>query len=537
MLQVDVESAGVDSAFADEVLQSLAHPLLVVDEGGRLIYANASAQLHLGHLEIGQPIEAAFPDYTRPVLDGQGGTAIRLTSAGQATFSGLCGRISGEAMSLSLWPATPGDALTVQVDRDDLTGLVKRNDFAHALSSRLAAPGSHGVAILCIDLDRFKTINDTLGHGIGDELLRKVAERLMSACRKEDIVARLGGDEFAILQCGVSQPEEARKLADRVVDLLGRTYVLNGHTINIGASVGIAQSEPSLQARDLLRNADVALYEAKRAGRNRSCVFEAHMAASLRERRELEIDLRRAIALRQLELHYQPFVDVTDSTVKGFEALLRWHHPVRGNIPPLSFIPLAEENGLILKIGDWVIRTACHEAARWGEELVIAVNVSPLQFKTETLVATVASALQASGLPAQRLELEITEGALLDDTEKVLVTLHALRDLGVRISMDDFGTGYSSLSYLRKFPFDKIKVDRSFVVNSDIEDRAVLTAVSSLGSVLGMQITAEGVETAEQFERVRSEACTHVQGYLTGRPLSADRIPEFLRKPNQGEHE
>jgi len=398
--------------------------------------------------------------------------------------------------------------------------------MAHNLEQSSGTSGH--VAVHCIDLDRFKIINDTLGHGIGDQLLRKVADRLKGACRKDDVVARVGGDEFVILQPGISGRDDADRLAARLVDLVGRTYVLNGHTVNIGASVGVALNKPQSLARDLLRDADLALYEAKRAGKSRYRFFEPSMGILLRERRELEVDLRRALALKQFELHFQPFLDLANNTVNGFEALIRWNHPLKGIVPPLNFIPVAEENGLIVKIGKWVIRSACEAAASWPGELVVAVNVSPLQFKADTLLATVAAALERSGLPAHRLELEITESALLDDTSNVLMTLHALRDLGVRISMDDFGTGYSSLSYLQKFPFNKIKIDRSFVANSDADNRAILKAVSGLGNTLGMATTAEGVETAEQLERIREQSCTHVQGFYTGRPMTASDVAMFL---------
>jgi EAL domain-containing protein (putative c-di-GMP-specific phosphodiesterase class I) len=301
--------------------------------------------------------------------------------------------------------------------------------------------------------------------------------------------------------------------------------------VNIGVSVGTALRADVSHASDLLRNGDLALYEAKRAGRGRYRIFQPGMDAHLRERREMEVDLRRALALKQFELHYQPFLDVETENVIGFEALLRWKHPVRGNVPPLAFISLAEESGLIVKIGEWVLRTACSEAVSWPGEMIVAVNVSPLQFKADSLLTTVTSALGRSGLPAHRLEIEITEGALLDDTENVLQTLSSLSALGVKISMDDFGTGYSSLSYLQKFPFDKIKIDRSFVTSTNADGAAVLRAVAGLGTSLGVSITAEGVETAEQLARIRGENCTHVQGYLTGRPMAADQVAGFLAEP------
>ena len=398
------------------------------------------------------------------------------------------------------------------------------------------APKGAGFALHCLDLDRFKMINDTLGHGVGDLLLTKVADRLRSASRPHDLVARIGGDEFVILQRDVATGEDAERLVSRIVDLVGRTYVLNGHTINIGASVGVTLAGDRLQARDVLRDADLALYEAKRAGRGRYRMFEPGMSVSLQERRELEIDLRRALALKQFTLHYQPFVELDSNRVRGFEALLRWQHPVRGNVPPLNFIPIAEETGLIVRLGEWVMRTACAAAASWSDDLTVAVNVSPLQFKADNLLETVRSALERSGLPAARLELEITESALLDDTENVLATLHALRGLGIRISMDDFGTGYSSLSYLQKFPFDKLKIDRSFVAGASADSQAILKAVASLGSSLGMAITAEGVESQAQLETIRAQRCTHVQGYFTGRPMAGDRISQFLQTHQQELH-
>jgi diguanylate cyclase (GGDEF)-like protein len=444
-------------------------------------------------------------------------------------FDAAFAALGNKQFLIDLQPSVHAPSTSMPSDMDDLTGLTKRNALLSHLSRALSiGTASSLVAVHCLDLDRFKMVNDTLGHAVGDLLLKKVANRLTSACRKGDVVARLGGDEFVVLQHDVNDEEAAETLASRIVDLVGRTYVINGHTINIGASVGVAISSDGVQARDLLRNGDLALYEAKKAGRGRYRIFESGMDALLLERREMEIDLRRALALKQFKLHYQPFLDVATNKVDGFEALLRWEHPKKGNIPPLSFIPLAEENGLIVKIGEWVMRTACMEALSWPGEMTVAVNVSPLQFKADNLIEIVAAALKRSGLPAHRLEIEITEGALLDDTDNVIQTLDALRDLGVKISMDDFGTCYSSLSYLQKFPFNKIKIDRSFVAGDNTDSEAILRSIASLGTSLGMAITAEGVETAEQLVRVRGERCTHVQGYLTGRPMSTHQILEFL---------
>ncbi|MGI4765001.1 MAG: putative bifunctional diguanylate cyclase/phosphodiesterase [Janthinobacterium lividum] len=413
--------------------------------------------------------------------------------------------------------------------QDALTGLANRSAFqarlkeAHVRLDR----NSEGFAVLAVDLDRFKQVNDTLGHPVGDSLLRKVAERLEATLRPTDTVARFGGDEFAVIQGGVSSVADADVLARRIVDLLGRAYVVDGHLINIGASVGIALAPTDGADPDvLMKNADLALYRAKKDGRDRFRFFEPEMNARMQERRSLELDLRKALALHEFELVYQPQMNLETDQLVGCEALIRWRHPTRGTVSPAEFIPLAEEIGLIIPIGEWVVRTACKEAARWPAGLTIAVNLSPAQFKSKKLVEMVASALRSSGLAPHRLELEITEGLLLQENEANLATLHALRDLGLRISMDDFGTGYSSLSYLRSFPFDKIKIDRSFISGetSGADSMAIIGAIASLGASFGMTTVAEGVETPEQMQRIRTEGCTDVQGYLISRPISAADI-------------
>ncbi|MBB3997279.1 putative bifunctional diguanylate cyclase/phosphodiesterase [Aureimonas pseudogalii] len=523
--------ARVEPSLADAVLDALAHPVLTFDDRGEVTLANASAQVYLGGWIVGLTFADLFPGHEPFDRFAASGKEMSLTSKTHARFRGFMGAVGAGARVLSLFP-DEAEAPVVVLDEDELTGLLKRNGLHSRLEGAVAATveGGGRVAVHCIDLDRFKLVNDTLGHGIGDLLLKKVSDRIRSACRKGDGIARIGGDEFVVVQTGVVDPQDAERLATRLVELIGRTYVLSGHTVNIGASVGVAVAEPKNGPRDLLRNADLALYEAKRAGRGRFRVFETGMDAALRDRRELEIDLRRASALKQFDVHYQPFVDLYTNRVIGFEALIRWDHPVRGRVSPVDFIPLAEETGLICKIGEWVLRTACATAMTWPEEMTVAVNISPVQFRSDALVQTVLSALAHSGLPAHRLEIEITEGALLENTANVLATLHALRDLGIKISMDDFGTGYSSLSYLQKFPFNKIKIDRSFVQGADEggDSEAILKAIAGLGLSLGMAITAEGVETQEQLARIRSEQCTHVQGYFTGRPMSADSISTFL---------
>jgi diguanylate cyclase (GGDEF)-like protein len=515
---------------AERMLDALPMPVVLLDEGDAVEYANAAAAELFGASARYLPFAEMFPAYLRSRLSGSGPTSAHMVGSDGVTYQALFVPLGGGCFCVSLAPVAGTLQPPAEAGTDDLTGLFRREAFMAALDCALAGSrrGDAALAVHYLDLDRFKIINDTLGHAIGDQLLGKVADRLRVACREGDVVARIGGDEFVVLQRDVTGLNDVQRLATRLVDLVGRTYVLNGHTINIGASVGVALGGEELQARDLLRQADLALYEAKRAGRGRYRFFEPGMDEQLRRRRELEIDLRRALALKQFDLHYQPFLDVRSGKVIGFEALLRWQHPTRGNVPPLDFISLAEENGLIVRIGEWAMAAACKAAAGWPDDMIVAVNVSPVQFKADTLLATVSGVLQTTGLAPHRLEIEITESALLDNTDTVLATLHALRDLGVRISMDDFGTGYSSLSYLQKFPFNKIKIDRSFVSGDDADSRAILKAVSGLGANLGMSITAEGVETVEQLARIRDQNCTHVQGYLTGRPMAGADVQPFL---------
>ncbi|WP_267424466.1 EAL domain-containing protein [Methylobacterium sp. GC_Met_2] len=413
---------------------------------------------------------------------------------------------------------------------DGLTGLPNRARF-HDLLTRHAA--SYGVddrtfAILVLDLDRFKLVNDTLGHGLGDTLLCKVAQRLIKALGERDMVARLGGDEFAILQVDPVGPEAVEALAARIVELIGRPFLIDRQLVNIGASVGAALAPADgTETSALLRNADLALYKAKADGKGTFRRFEPVLDARVQARRGLEVDLRRAIAVQEFELHYQPLVDARTGRITAAEALVRWRHPERGLVSPADFIPLAEETGLIGPLGQWVLRTACLQAARWPSHIRVAVNLSPVQFRDLSLAETVKAALAASGLAADRLELEITEGVLLADEERTMATLTRLRAAGVGISMDDFGTGYSSLSYLRRFPFNKLKVDQSFVrqLPGDPESAAIVRAIITMGTCLGMTITVEGVETAEQFAFTAASGCDQVQGYHISRPLP---VAEFL---------
>ena len=407
---------------------------------------------------------------------------------------------------------------------DPLTGLLNRARFNEQLKFALQHAGNGLTAALVIDLDRFKDVNDSLGHAAGDALLRTVAQRLQSAVRSGDIAGRLGGDEFAVALTELEQPEFATKLAQRILQTLGDPYDLDGHEMRSSVSIGIAIGPQDAKTGDeLLRCADAALYQAKRDGRATFRFFEPGMNDCLRSRRLLEQDLRRAIAEDGFDLHYQPLFDLREQQIVGYEALLRWDHPQRGNIPPGEFIPLAEETGLIVPISDWVLRTACREAAGWVEPHMVAVNLSAVQFSQTNVVAAVKAALDEADLSPHRLELEITESLLMSNTESVLADLHRLRHLGVSIAMDDFGTGYSSLAYLWRFPFDKLKIDRSFITDLETDPKVseIVRTIISLGQTLNLAVTAEGIETSEQASALTKQGCDLGQGFYLGRPTPA----------------
>ena len=432
--------------------------------------------------------------------------------------------------------ASPDEANKMQVSefalRDSLTGLASRHQFEETLTEALSQP-EEPVTLFLVDLDRFKAVNDTLGHAAGDALLRLAAERFKAAVRKEDTVARLGGDEFAILIQRSSTAEEAIAIAQRILDLVQRTYLIEGQLVNIGTSIGIARSPgDGNTCASLMRSADLALYHSKTSGRATYHFFQDHMERRAQARRTSELELRRALALRQLEVFYQPQVDSIEGRLVGFEALLRWRHPERGLIPPGDFLPIAEEIGVIVPIGDWVLRTACREAMNWPGNIVIAVNASPLQFDAGNFSESVQRALAGTRLPPERLEIEITEGILLRNDEVVLKTLHNLRSMGVRIAMDDFGTGYASLSQLARFPFDKIKIDRSLsgFEGDNLKQRAIVRAITALGQSLGVATLAEGVEDAEQLARLQVDGCTAVQGYLFSKPVPTSQLKQILER-------
>ncbi|MBX9909198.1 MAG: EAL domain-containing protein [Beijerinckiaceae bacterium] len=415
---------------------------------------------------------------------------------------------------------------------DILTGLGNRLMLRERLAASFAERGDLAPAcLLCIDLDGFKSVNDGLGHAVGDALLQVVAERLRSAAGPQDDVVRLGGDEFAVLTRPVDGIDEATSLAGRLIATLSEPFTLDGNAVHIGASIGVAVSGAEGETcEELMKAADMALYRAKSAGRGVWRVFDPAMDACVQARRLLEVDLRNALSEGELALFYQPLVDMKTERITGFEALMRWRHPVRGYVSPADFIPIAEDLGLIVPLGEWALREACMEAVKWPPNVKIAVNLSPIQFQRGSLVPAVVSALAASGLAPHRLELEITESVLLDKSATNLDTLKALRQLGVRIAMDDFGTGYSSLSYLRSFPFDKIKIDQSFIsdLGNGVESQAIVDAITGLGVSFGITTTAEGVETQAQFDLLSGNGCNEVQGRLFSMPVPAEEVASLL---------
>ena len=424
--------------------------------------------------------------------------------------------------------------LAFMAQHDGLTGLPNRALLRQQMDDILlhTRRSAEKVAVLVLGLDNFKAVNDTLGHGIGDKLLRGVAKRLRSTLRDEDVLARLNSDEFAIVQSGVTRPEDAVLLARRLLVAISDPYLLDEHSVVIGASIGIAVSPGDGDESDkLLKNADMALSRAKNDFRGTFSFFEAEMDARAQTRRKIEIDLREAIHNDVLRPYYQPLIDLATGRITGFEALVRWPHPERGMISPGEFIPVAEETGLINAVGGLMLRRACADAAQWPDDVRVAVNLSPLQFRVGNLLSLVMDTLKQTGLPATRLELEITETLLLEKSSQTLATLHALRSLGVRISMDDFGTGYSSLSYLRSFPFDKIKIDQSFVrdLGANPDAQAIVRSIISLGKGLGVTITAEGVETEEELSCLRNEGCHEGQGFLFSRARPNAEIVGLLR--------
>jgi diguanylate cyclase (GGDEF)-like protein len=416
---------------------------------------------------------------------------------------------------------------------DSLTGLANRHQFRLSLDRALEGASAAPCALLLLDLDNFKAVNDSLGHGFGDRLLQVVAKRLKTRVKEHGVLARLGGDEFALIYSRVESISDIAGLPGSMLDALSEPCYIDGIRLEMRASIGVALApQDGDTAEMLLKSADMALYAAKESGRNTVCFYDAGMDERARHRLTLQNDLAKALEGRQFELNFQPQIDLATNRITGFEALLRWRHPERGFVSPGEFIPVAEETGLIVSIGDWVLQAACEEALRWPDDLVIAVNLSAVQFRTGSVVDLVATTLARTGLPACRLELEITESSLVQDSAAARETLQALREMSVRIALDDFGTGYSSLAYLRIFPLDRLKIDRSFVSVLDDKDssesHAIVRTIIHLAAALQLQTTAEGVETEAQRDTLREKGCRDMQGYLVSRPLPADKVMPFV---------
>ncbi|MCU4181171.1 PAS-domain containing protein [Bosea sp. BH3] len=540
----------------DAALNNMAHGLAMFDEKLRLLVCNSrylnlygmspdvvkpgasireivEHSIAIGNLPGGDP-DAIVAEYIRKLEAGDY-TSYRQISDGRII------EVIYEVMPHGGWVVMHEDVtlrrhaeqrIEHMAHHDILTDLPNRALFRERMADGLTRALRSGkpMAVICLDLDRFKLVNDTLGHPLGDKLLRAVASRLGKAIRPADTIARLGGDEFAILMHATSVGAVAT-LAERLVRIMSSPFTIDGHKISTGLSIGIAMAPSDGTTADhLMKCADLALYRAKAEGRNAYRFFESDMSAQVEARRALEVDLRQALANDEFHLVFQPLVRAENRALTGFEALLRWSHPLRGSVSPAQFIPIAEETGLILPIGEWVLREACREAARWPEPIRVSVNLSPIQFRGHSLVAMVRRVLAEAGLAPSRLELEITEAILLRNDEATIAELHELRALGIRIVMDDFGIGYSSLSYLRSFPFDKIKIDRSFIADLDgnKDNVAIIRAVADLGASLAIDTTAEGVETLQQFETIRACGCTEVQGYLISRPCRATEIVSFI---------
>lgn len=554
------DQAAIERRRLDVAINTMPIGLSMYDAKQRLIVCNDRyAEIYGLPAALRRP-GAAFEDILAHLrsagffddLDLEGFVrSLSLPLAERQAFVGAVDLRDGRAISITYSPMPAGGWVSTHEDvtarrkadaqirhmarHDALTELPNRVQYMEALECALQGERAAELAVLSLDLDRFKIVNDTLGHGVGDELLRAVAGRLRAAVRAGDVAARFGGDEFVVLQRAGRRPEGVAALAERLIEALSRPYRIGDHQLVIGASVGIAlASEVGIDANRLLKCADMALYRAKSDGRGAYCFFAPEMDAEMQSRRRMELDLRAAHEEGEFRLHYQPILDLKTNRIVCFEALMRWRHESRGLVSPAAFIPLAEEIGLIGPMGRWALRRACRDAAAWPAQIAVSVNLSPSQVAMEGLAAVVQAALAESGLAPERLELEITENALLAETEATLTTLRRLRALGVRIVMDDFGAGYSGVGYLRSFEFDKVKIDRSFVLRmaEDKRSMAVFRAVTSLGADLGIVTAAEGVETAEQLERVRGEGCDEAQGYYFSSARPADEAAALIERFN-----
>ncbi len=554
LIEAERANAGL-AARLDAALSNMSQGLLLYDAEQRLQVANRRFYAMFGLPEESLPIGAL----ARQVLErcvASGAIAHAACSSAEsletlaqgAAEPGLVELADGRAVAVrsqrlddqsvvstydDITEQRRNEARIAHLARHDaLTGLPNRTLFGERMEQALAR-GSAGepFAVLFLDLDRFKAVNDTLGHGMGDRLLCAVASRIGGALRALDTVARLGGDEFAIILPGSGNADHVAQVASRLIDIVGQRYDIEGHAMVIGLSIGAALApHDGCTAEALLMRADLALYAAKAEGRGRACFFEPSLSQRTEARHDIEQHLRDAVLRQEFELYYQPILTLETRQVVGCEALIRWNHPVRGLVMPDQFIGFAEESGIIVPLGEWVLCSACREAASWPRPLIVAVNVSPMQFRSGSLIQAVVRALHMSGLPPSRLEIEITEAAVLHENASTLGVLRELRKLGVRVALDDFGTGFSSLSSLHRFPFDKLKIDKSFVQESDRTPSAtaILGAITSLGDSLGLVTTAEGVETEAQLARLRQFGCTQVQGYLFSRPAPAHMLQRQL---------
>ncbi len=547
------ESEPSDWAALLDAVEHLAHGLSVFDAEGRLVLANRR------FLDLwGLPADLTTPGTPLgrilPALHGVEVTD-RISEAPLPTIAGETGTqrrewlmADGRRIEVTITELARGGYVAVHQNvtarrraeqrlahltrHDPLTGLPNRVALREELERHLPRTRrGDEQALLCLDLDRFGEINDTLGHAAGDRLLTLVAERLAACVRDSDVLCHRGADDFTVLQLGAAQPEGSTSLARRLIEAMAEPFVLDDLPVHLGLTIGVAIAPFDGDSPDeLVRAADLALRRARAEGRGQFRYFEPSMDARMRERRQLEADLRAAIEHQAFVLEYQPQVGLADRRIVGLEALIRWNHPQRGRVSPADFIPLAEDTGLIIPIGQWVLRQACRDAAQWPTGVGVSVNLSPAQFRSRSLVADVVDALRDADLDPSRLCLEITETVLLNDTEESLAVLHELRRRGVRTAMDDFGTGYSSLGYLRRFPFDTLKIDRSFVrdIETNGDARAIIRAIVAMGRSLGMSTTVEGVETLEQLAVVRDEGCDDAQGYLFSRPRPLAALAPML---------
>lgn len=538
----------------DAALTNMSQGLCMFDAEGELVIANPRfAEIYRVPPETfkaGMTIAAMLAQGTGPDdIDPEGTLALAQQYTNKAEPASMVQHLTdGRSVAINYRPTPDGGFVATFEDiterrvaeekirhlahHDALTDLLNRAAFHERMQEVLShRRRAESIGVLSLDLDDFKSVNDTLGHPVGDLLLQTAADRMRGCVRGEDIVARLGGDEFAIVQVPSEQPQDVSALAARLVEALGAPYFLDGHQVVVGVSAGIALAPADGDTPDaLMKNADLALYRAKADGGGLYRFFQVEMDVRMQARRVIELDLRKAIVNREFQLDYQPIIDLKSGRITSCEALVRWHHPERGLIQPLDFIPVAEATGIIVPLGEWVMRQACSDAATWPAGVTVAVNLSPAQFKSRDLVPTVIDALRTSGLPPNRLEFEITELVLLQETDGAFAVLHQLRNLGIRIAMDDFGTGYSSLGYLRAFPFDKIKIDESFIrdLPTKEDSLAIVRAVVGLGSSLGIKTTAEGVETNEQLQAITAEGCNEFQGFLFSAPRSAADVVRIL---------